>query len=48
MLREWNEWQKEKPATLKDHRQDDTAVYGLLGVVLALILVNGKILTDGQ
>jgi len=48
MLRDFNEWQAEKPATLMDHRQDETGTYGLLGVVLALILVNGKVLTDGE
>lgn len=48
MLRELNEWQQEKPATLVDHSQDEAGVYGLLGVVLALILVNGKVLGDGE
>ena len=48
MLRELNEWENEKPSTLKDHSQDETGVYGLLGVVLALILVDGKVLGDGK
>ncbi|KAG0655147.1 hypothetical protein C6P46_001139 [Rhodotorula mucilaginosa] len=35
-------------AVLRDNKREEGALYGILGVVLALILVNGKVLGDDQ
>lgn len=35
-------------AVLRDIKREEGALYGILGVVLALILVNGKVLGDGE
>jgi hypothetical protein len=35
-------------AVLRDNKREEGALYGILGVVLALILVNGKVLGDGE
>lgn len=32
---------------MRDVKREEGAAYGVLGVVLALILVNGKVLADG-
>lgn len=47
-LRAYNEWCRAKEPTIRDERTGEMGGYGLLGVVLALILVNGKVLGDGQ
>lgn len=53
VLSEWNadgddDSGKEAGAVLRDIKREEGALYGILGVVLALILVNGKVLGDGE
>lgn len=35
-------------AVMRDVKREEGEMYGLLGIVLALILVNGKVLGDGE
>lgn len=53
VLSEWNADRdagedEEQGAVLRDVKREEGALYGILGVVLALILVNGKVLGDGE
>lgn len=35
-------------SVMRDVKREEGALYGILGVVLALILVNGNVLGDGE
>ncbi|KWU44388.1 hypothetical protein RHOSPDRAFT_33949 [Rhodotorula sp. JG-1b] len=53
VLSEWNADRdagedEEQGSVLRDVKREEGALYGILGVVLALILVNGKVLGDDQ
>lgn len=38
----------EEGGVMRDAKREEGAAYGVLGTILALILVNGKVLGDGQ
>lgn len=47
IMQELEEW-KEEDGVMRDYKREEGGSYGLLGVILGLILVNSKVLGDGQ
>lgn len=47
MTKELRIWE-EDVGTARDTKREGAGAYGILGIILGIILVNGKILTDGQ
>jgi hypothetical protein len=38
----------EEGATMRDVKKEEGGLYGVLGIILALILVNGQVIGDGR
>ena len=47
LAKEIRVWEQDVGAA-RDMKREGGAAYGILGIILGIILVNGKILTDGQ
>lgn len=41
-------YEEEEGAPMRDYKKEEGAVYGILGIILALILVNGQVMGDGE
>lgn len=39
---------EEQGATMRDTKKEEGGLYGVLGIILALILVNGQVIGDGE
>lgn len=47
IIQEVEEW-NEEDGVMRDYKREEGGSYGLLGVILGLILVNSKVIGDGQ
>jgi len=45
---EEEEEEEEEGGVMRDAKREEGAAYGVLGTILALILVNGRVLGDGE